>query len=61
MAKTDFLRIRVSESEKAAFEQAAEIAGASFSAWARLALRRAATREFQDAGQRIDFNKASEG
>ena len=36
------LRIRVSDTEKEAFEHAATIAGISVSAWARERLRRAA-------------------
>ena len=53
--------MRVTAPEKVAFEEAARIAGASFSTWARLALRRAAIREFQDAGRRVDFNRPEQG
>ena len=55
MTKTDVLRMRVTDREKAVFEEAAEMSGLSFSTWARMTLRRAAIREFQDAGRRIDF------
>lgn len=61
MTKTGTLRMRVTAAEKAAFEEAARLAGASFSTWARLALRRAAIREFQDAGRRVDFNRPEQG
>lgn len=54
--KTTALQIRVSQGEKHAFEEAAKLAGISFSAWARLTLRRAALREFHDAGRRVDFD-----
>ncbi len=60
MAKSDVLRMRVSRQEKEAFEEAARIAGASFSTWARMQLRRAAIREFEDAGLRVDFEPRKE-
>jgi hypothetical protein len=60
MTRTDVLRMRVTELEKAAFEEAAQIAGVSFSTWARTTLRRAAIREFQDAGRRLDLYPPSE-
>lgn len=59
MEKTDTARLRLTPGEKDAFQEAARIAGVSFSTWARLTLRRAALREFQDAGRRLDFSPAS--
>lgn len=53
--------MRVTELEKAAFEEAAKMAGVSFSTWARMTLRRAAQREFQDAGRRLILNPPTEG
>jgi hypothetical protein len=53
--KTMALQVRVHPKEKEAFEQAAQLAGISFSAWARVTLRRAAIREFEDAGRRLDL------
>ena len=53
--KTTAIQIRVDSREKQAFDEAAKLAGISFSAWARLALRRTAIREFEDAGRRLDF------
>ncbi|HEY8260517.1 MAG TPA: hypothetical protein VIG55_04840 [Methylosinus sp.] len=55
MDKIGTVRMRVTPEEKVAFERAAELAGISFSAWARMNLRRAAMREFEDAGIRVDF------
>jgi uncharacterized protein (DUF1778 family) len=58
--KTESVEIRVQPEEKAAFKEAARIAGVSFSTWARLNLRRAAIREFEDAGRRVDFYPSRE-
>lgn len=59
-SKTDLVKIRLTPAEKEGFQEAARIAGASFSTWARLMLRRAAIREFQDAGRPIDFARPAE-
>ena len=59
MEKTDMARLRLTPVEKVAFQEAAMIAGVSFSTWARQTLRRAALREFQDAGRRLDFSPAA--
>lgn len=45
--KDESIKIRVSEAEKAAFERAAEISGIGVSAWARVALRKAATKQLR--------------
>jgi hypothetical protein len=58
--KTTALQIRVGQKEKEAFDEAAKLAGLSFSAWARIVLRRAAIREFEDAGRRLDFHPPAE-
>lgn len=58
--KTTWLQIRIDPAEKQAFDGAAELAGLSASAWARTVLRRAAIREFEDAGRRLDFSPPSE-
>jgi len=55
MEKTDVARLRLTFDEKTAFQEAAKIAGLSFSTWARQTMRRAAVREFHDAGRRLDF------
>ncbi len=59
MEKTDVARLRLTNDEKAAFQEAAKIAGVSFSTWARQTLRRAAIREFHDVGRRLDFYTAA--
>ena len=58
--KTTALQIRVQPGEKRAFDEAAKLAGLSFSAWARMTLRRAAMREFEDVGRRLDFSASDE-
>jgi hypothetical protein len=47
--------LRVSESEKAAFSRAAEIAGVPTSAWVRERLRAAAFRELDSVGEVAPF------
>ncbi len=54
--KSTALQIRVGPREKQGFDGAAKLAGLSFSGWARMILRRAAMREFEDAGRRFDFD-----
>ena len=49
------LPIRVSAEEKAAFDRAAEIAGASLSAWIRERLRAASLRELDVIGELAPF------
>lgn len=55
MAKTGVVRMRVAEPEKTAFEEAAELAGISLSAWMRERLRLAAIRELENAGRSVPF------
>ena len=55
--KTDVLRDRLSESEKEAFQTAADIAGISVSSWVRERLRMAAVRDLEGAGMRVPFIK----
>lgn len=59
--KTDLLKVRVSQYEKEAFQNAADIAGINVSAWARERLRRAAVRDLQDAGRPIPFLEKPNG
>jgi uncharacterized protein (DUF1778 family) len=49
------LAIRVSVEEKAAFDRAAEIAGASLSGWIRERLRAASLRELDIVGELAPF------
>lgn len=53
--KTDLLKVRVSAAEREAFQNAADIAGITVSAWARERLRRAAVRDLQDASRPVPF------
>lgn len=53
--KTERIELRVQGAEKAAFQEAAEIAGIPVSGWMRERLRRAATRELADAGRQVPF------
>ncbi|MGO8954971.1 MAG: plasmid mobilization protein [Rhodomicrobium sp.] len=57
MQKTSWIKIRVDEAEKRAFEEVADRAGISLSAWMRERLRRAAIRELEEAGYPIPFLK----
>ena len=61
MSKTDTLKLRLSAAEKRAFQDAAELSGIAVSAWIRERLRRAATRELEDAGRQIAFLHAGDG
>ena len=54
-AKTESVELRVSESEKRAFREAADIAGLPMSAWMRERLRRAAAKELESQGRQIPF------
>jgi predicted HTH domain antitoxin len=53
--KTDLLKVRLTLPEKDAFQEAAELAGLSLSAWARERLRRMAIRELEEASRPIPF------
>lgn len=53
--KTYFIKLRVTPSEKDAFEQAADMAGIALSAWVRERLRVAARRELVESGKRVPF------
>lgn len=57
MAKTETMKLRLQLQEKTAFEEAAELAGISVSAWARERLRAACIREFEGAGLKVPFVK----
>jgi uncharacterized protein (DUF1778 family) len=48
--KGESIEIRVSEAEKIAFREAAEIAGIGMTTWMRERLRRIAAKELEDAG-----------
>ncbi|MFI5460666.1 MAG: plasmid mobilization protein [Isosphaerales bacterium] len=53
--KAKYLEVRVSESEKQAFQDAADLAGISLSTWVRERLRHVAVRELEAAARPIAF------
>ncbi len=55
--KTEPIQVRVSPSEKQAFNDAANSIGVSLSAWIRAHLRRAAIRDLEEVGQQAAFLK----
>lgn len=56
--QTEYLDVRVTESEKQAFKDAAELAGVPLSAWVRERLRRIARTELEDADLPVAFVKS---
>lgn len=57
MKRENQLNVRVDDDENAAFDEAAEIAGISTSAWVRQQLRVAAMQELSRVGRRAPFLK----
>lgn len=55
MAKSEFMKIRLSTEEKLGFEDAASLAGLTLSAWIRERLRITAIKELEDADRPIPF------
>jgi uncharacterized protein (DUF1778 family) len=55
MTKTETLKIRLGPEEKEAFQDAADLAGVSLSAWIRERLRKSARMELEEAGQQPLF------
>lgn len=55
--KSETIQIRLTQSEKAGFLEAAELAGIPLSSWVRERLRLAAIRELESAGRRVPFVK----
>ena len=53
--KADMLQVRLNAGEKAAFGEAAELAGIALSAWVRERLRLNAARELESAGLPVPF------
>jgi hypothetical protein len=54
-SKSDSMKIRLTEPEKAAFRRASELSGIGLSTWMRERLRRAAIRELEEAGEIAAF------
>lgn len=59
MAKAYTMRLRIEDTEKAGFEDAAALSGLNLSAWARERLRWAATRDLEEAGRDVPFLQAT--
>jgi hypothetical protein len=55
MPKTRAMQVRLTDPEKAGFEEAAHLAGIPLSSWVRERLRLAAIRELENAGRSIPF------
>lgn len=53
--KTQPIQVRVLPSEKQTFQDAANVVGVSLSAWIRLHLRKAATRDLEEVGLQAAF------
>jgi uncharacterized protein (DUF1778 family) len=54
-ARRRLLEVRLDESEKQAFKDAAELAGLGLSTWVRERLRQIARRELEEAGRKVAF------
>jgi uncharacterized protein (DUF1778 family) len=55
VSKAEHLQVRLDESEKVAFAEAAELAGQSVSVWVRDQLRRAARQQLEEVGRPVPF------
>ena len=55
MQKSEWVKIRIAGDEKQAFQDAADLAGVSLSAWMRERLRKSAIRELEEASRPIQF------
>lgn len=53
--KVTFLQVRLDESEKRAFNEAADLAGLALSAWVRERLRLLARKELEKVGRPVAF------
>lgn len=56
--KSENILLRVQPDEKLSFQQAADLAGISLSAWMRERLRKIAASELEEAGEQIPFRQA---
>ena len=55
MMRTELLQLRLRPKEKQAFQEAADLAGISLSAWVRERLRAAAIRDLEGSGRSVPF------
>jgi hypothetical protein len=53
----EYIELRVLDSEKQAFREAAEVSGIPMATWMRERLRRVATRELENADRPVAFLK----
>lgn len=58
MAKTQVVQVRLTEQEKEALKQVAQLAGIPLSSWVRERLRKACIKELEEAGRPIPFLKS---
>jgi predicted HicB family RNase H-like nuclease len=59
--KAEMLQVRINDAEKAAFTDAAELAGIALSAWVRERLRLNAARELEAASRPVAFLNGRKG
>lgn len=55
LVKTEYIEMRVEQSEKQTFRDAADAAGMSMSTWIRDRLRRAARKELEDLNRPVAY------
>lgn len=54
----EYMEVRLSEAEKEAFKEAAELAGLALATWVRVRLRQVAARELEKADRTVAFLEA---
>jgi hypothetical protein len=59
--REELLQVRVADTEKEAFEEAASLSGLALSAWVRERLRLIAARELETAGRTVAFLPGAKG
>lgn len=59
--REELLQVRVADSEKAAFEEAASLSGLALSAWVRERLRLVASKELEAAERPVPFLSGTKG
>jgi uncharacterized protein (DUF1778 family) len=59
--REELLQVRVADTEKEAFEEAASLSGLAVSAWVRERLRQTAARELEAANRPVPFLRKQKG
>lgn len=59
--REELLQVRVADTEKEAFEEAANLSGLALSAWVRERLRQVAVKELETAGRQVAFLSGVKG